>query len=522
MVDRLWGLLRGNVSLAMKELERNRGLVLVLFLLAAAAVAPSLVIDGPGGVRSKLFSLLLGVGLLLLAFVQRHAFFALCLALLPANLVYQHLERRWGERHLDSRIEAAFESPPAEALEYLRAHLDVVDGVLLLIGLIYLVVLVGVALRGRSRQLVALRNVACLALAAWLVAAVALRVDQKLTKFPPIQLIAEIFEAKHRYALLDRRRQYLMRHPLEGQQCASNYDKVVIVLGESAVSDHRSVFGYPKPTTPFAVESKPYTFDALAPSNQTRYAIPMMLTDAGPGTFGLFYREHSLVGQLRACGFRTLWISNQGKIGMYDSFTTSLALEADEQVFLNEWSWAESQDDGRIVAELAARGVYSRRKQATFIHLIGSHVSYDERYPEGFGFADVAGTVAEYDNSLLYTDHVLSQLYERFRDDSLLFIYVSDHGQFVSEKEFGSGFLPGYREEYRVPLLIWTRDAASIGGIRSAIGDAKLNTDSLNHVVRFLLGHEPSPRVSTARNVTVLTPENVRVYDDLAAFGHGD
>src|SRR5262249_15054046 len=121
-------------------------------------------------------------------------------------------------------------------------------------------------------------------------------------------------------------------------------------------------------------------------------------------------------------------------------------------------------------------------------------------------------------NSLLYTDHVLSRLYQRFQGDSLLFLYVSDHGQFVSEEEFGSGFLPGYREEYRVPLLIWTHDSEAIRRRRASVRESELNTDSLNDVVRFVLGHAPSPGVSTGRNVTVLTPENVRVYDDLEAF----
>ena len=450
--------------------------------------------------------------------MHRNFFFLLCLLLVPANLIHLHLDHHWGDKQLDARLEAAFESPPREALEYLQAHLDAVDAAIIVFSVASLVALVMVVLRVRGLRLPALQKVAVLAMIGWLIVLVAFRLDLKLHEFPPYRLGAQIVHVKDRYELLKGRRDFLAQHPLPASNCTAKYDKVVIVLGESALSDHMSVFGYGKPTTPFAVRSKPHAFDALAPSNQTRYSLGMMLSDASPGNFPVFYRQHSLVGQLRACGYRTLWISNQGRLGMYDSFTTSMAQEAHEQIFLNEWSWTDTKYDEQIVEELASRAVYKRHNQVTFIHLIGSHTRYGERYPQGFGFADARGTVAEYDNSLLYTDHILSELYRKFEDPSLLFIYVSDHGQFVSEKTFGSGFLPGYREEYRVPLLIWTQDAAAIGQIRSEVGDLKLNTDSLDNVVQFLLGQAQSPGVSTSRTVSVLSPDHVLLYDDLAAF----
>ena len=243
----------------------------------------------------------------------------------------------------------------------------------------------------------------------------------------------------------------------------------------------------------------------------------MMLTTATPGHFDVFYRQHSLIGQLRACGYDTLWISNQGRVGEYDSIVTSLALEADDQIFLNEWSWTNSKYDEQIVTELESLGIYDLRGHATFIHLIGSHVRYNQRYPKEFGFADNPDTVTEYDTSIRYTDFVLSELYKRFRGGSLLFIYISDHGQFVSNEDFGSGFLPGYKEEYRIPLLVWTKDSVAAEQIVSAIDDSTFNAESLANITNFLIGHSTSPGVSTSRLISVATPENVRSYDDLAS-----
>lgn len=509
--------LKSYLESALRELAEHRAFVVGLVVLGLAVIAPSVFAQGhkAGPVAVVLF---LSAGLVLLAFVQRYLFFIACLVLVPANLIFVHLKHHWGGEQLVSRIEAAFESPPREALEYLETHMDAVDAAVIVFFICYLVVLIGVIFRTRRPRLPALRKIAAIALIIWLALVAVFRLDVRFKQFPPYQLGTEIVQAKARFELLRGRHNFLIQHPLATTDCSSKYDKVVIVLGESAISDHMSVFGYGKATTPFAVQSEPHAFDALAPSNQTRYSLPMMLSDASPGRFDIFYRQHSLVGQLRACGYHTMWISNQGRVGVYDSLTTALAMEADEQIFLNEWSWTETHYDGQIVQELAARDIFAKRNQVTFIHLIGSHTRYDERYPKGFGFSNVQGTVAQYDNSLLYTDHVLSELYKNFAGESLLFIYVSDHGQFVSEKQFGSGFLPGFQAEYRIPLLIWSKDAAAIEKIRLGAANSKLNMDSLSNIVRFLLGDAASPELSTSRAVSVLTPDNVRIYDDLQAF----
>jgi glucan phosphoethanolaminetransferase (alkaline phosphatase superfamily) len=187
-------------------------------------------------------------------------------------------------------------------------------------------------------------------------------------------------------------------------------------------------------------------------------------------------------------------------------------------VFLNEWSWTEAAYDGKIVKELRDRVIDHQRPQAIFIHLIGSHVKYSERYPPGFGFPDVSSVVEQYDNSLLYTDFVLSQLYDLLYDESTLFIYVSDHGQMVSNDVFGSGFLPGYREEFHTPLLVWTSDAASMARVQIELGNARLNLESFDNLVSFLSGITPLPRLSTRDEVAVLSPEYVRHYRNLPSF----
>ena len=92
------------------------------------------------------------------------------------------------------------------------------------------------------------------------------------------------------------------------------------------------------------------------------------------------------------------------------------------------------------------------------------------------------------------------------------------HGQLVTNSRSGSGFFPGYREEFRVPLLIWTDDSESIEQVKSAIGDKKLNMSSFSSVAQYLVGITDQLGVSTSETVSVLVPEDPTAYPDLKSM----
>ena len=495
--------------------------MLACLLLSLLVLAPFFVVFPAGDeliqVRKKSQFLVLGISLCLLAMIWRKAYVVACLLLLPPMLVYQHINRQWGRGQLDSRLEAVYESPPNEIREYLLTHVDSTDIVFLLASVVIAVILLKLAGQWKMESGLMRRLAGTAAIVLFAIIA-GLGIDVRMKSFPPYALAREASKVKDRYDLLSGRNEYLRRNPLGENDCRSPYDKVVIVLGESATTGHMSIFGYDRPTTPFAIASNPTAFRALSPANQTRYSLGMMLTKARPGSFDAFYTSHSLVSQLASCGYRTLWISNQGRRGEYDSFSTSLANEADEQIFLNEWTWHDVKLDGQIIESLDARNVYERERHATFIHLIGSHPEYLQRVPAGFGPWRPSDPVSQYDNSILYTDRVLSRLFDRFSGESLLFIYVSDHGQLVSNPKFGAGFNPAFKEEFQAPLLIWTNDQRRTEAIRRAVGEDQINLESFDDLVGYLTGISRSLRVSTRQEVSVLSPENTADYASLASL----
>ncbi len=504
-----------------EEFLQHRQAIGRYLLLALLVMSPFIIWPGPGDrPMLRVVYLVFALGLTVLAVASRVAFAAACLLLLAPAVLHQHLSRHWGLGEFGSRVEVYFESPPGEMRQYVDSHVDAIDVLFLVAALGFVLALLRWTLV-HGKAPVALRRAAAVSVVAGIAVFAGLRLDRRLQHFLPYEIATQIPKAKERYELLASRRDHLARNPLAGGECGLRYDKIVVVLGESVLSDHMSVFGYGRPTTPFAERSGAHAFDTLAPSNQTRYSLAMMLTSAAPNAFDGFFTSHSLVGELRRCGFHTLWISNQGRRGEYDSFTTSLAMEADEQVFLNEWSWEDSQLDDAVVRRLRELGRFGRPRQATFIHLIGSHTAYRERVPPGFGFQDSPGVVTDYDNTILYTDHVLSKLHEGFAGDSTLFVYVSDHGQIVSEDNFGSGFMPGYQEEFRTPMLIWSGDEAAIAKVRSTLRGARLNLESFDDVMRYLVGLDPEPRLSTSERVSILKPDYVKDYAELRSLRPG-
>lgn len=107
--------------------------------------------------------------------------------------------------------------------------------------------------------------------------------------------------------------------------------------------------------------------------------------------------------------------------------------------------------------------------QLSVIHLMGSHYQYIARYPKTFnrfaaknvphkhgGAADER--IAEYMNSILYTDYVLGKIYARYRERPAMIIYLSDHGESLYDNPeqpelCGHGGRP-CREQADVPFVV--------------------------------------------------------------------
>ena len=187
----------------------------------------------------------------------------------------------------------------------------------------------------------------------------------------------------------------------------------------------------------------------------------------------------SLVDIFYSAGYKTFWLSNQSPVGVYDNAVFNIAQTAENMKFVNissnssfESTLKKSYDE-LLLPELS-KNLMDNPSQNLFItiHLMGSHTSYDKRYPPKFEYFKNAidknqKIIDHYDNSILYTDYVLDSMLNmlsRFSSKHnaiTSFIYCSDHGENVFDYNNTaghdwSGYLPNCIVE--IPLIFWLSD----------------------------------------------------------------
>lgn len=252
---------------------------------------------------------------------------------------------------------------------------------------------------------------------------------------------------------------------------------LVLVIGESTSRQHMSLYGYSRPTSPrlesmrdqLAVfrqvaASRPYTIETLQQA----------LTFADQEHPDLYLSSPSLMNIMKQAGYKTWWITNQQTLSGRNTLLASFAEQTDEQVYLNQ---ARSQNayshDGNVLDPFARILADKAERKFIVVHLLGTHVVYEYRYPPEFGvFRDRGGLpgwvtdkqlalINHYDNAVLYNDHVVASLIERLKAGGgrSMLLYFSDHGEDVFDSP-GHAFM-GRNEArptvpmYTVPFLLW-------------------------------------------------------------------
>ena len=448
------------------------------------------------------------------ALLSRAVFCLIAGLVLFTNVIYLHLMAHW-PGDFESRVSLALESPASERWQYLSNYLSGVD---VLIALYVLGCLVGIGLIVRSRpsSTMLLRVLALVPVAAALSLAAS---NGRAMRLPLITLPQEVYEQPLRARQLAERNATIAALDLSGKRCAADFDNVVVVIGESSSADHNALYGYPRAGASKLEGTGMVRFSAIAPSNQTRYSVPMMLTRAQPDTFAAFYVEPSLVSELKACGYRTYWISNQPKAGKFDDNITSVSREADISLFLMDSDNGREHYDEDLIEKIHVinAGAGDARKKAFFIHLAGSHVDYNKKFPESFA-PKSADLMEAYDTAVRYTDQVLRGIFDEFPKAGLLFMYASDHGELFTDELFGHGYVPSYQNEYRVPFLVWSSDAERLDQVRDYVGTRAVNTASFDDVARFLVGMDADVKTVSFSRLVLDASSSVVNYDRLVNY----
>jgi len=251
----------------------------------------------------------------------------------------------------------------------------------------------------------------------------------------------------------------------------------VFVLGESSRRDHWQLFGYGRPTNPQLLKlNNLVTIPDLVTSwPESINAIPLILTRKPITTSSPIWKEASILRAMWEAGFDTYWISNQLAIGKFDSPVSTYAYEAKHVQFLNHASYSDPGSRDEVLLKPLMDALRdSPNDLFVVLHMMGSHTDYDYRYPSSFehfrptqtdpGREDSRQerTRNSYDNTILYTDHVLAQIIDTLRgtDAVSALFFESDHGESLPSQTCSlGGHGNGTRYEYQVPALFWYSEA---------------------------------------------------------------
>lgn len=205
---------------------------------------------------------------------------------------------------------------------------------------------------------------------------------------------------------------------------------VIMVIGESATKNYMKAFNNNNDETTPWLSNNVNNFilfkNAYSCAWNTVPALEHALTEANYYNNKEFNKSFSIIDIAKKAGYKTYWFSNQGKIGAYDTPITMVAKTCDVSI------WTESAKyDESLLSYL--KTVNKNENNFIVLHIMGSHIDYNNRYPisyQKWTDQNITGRVADYKNSLLYTDTVLKNFFEYANSNLNLsaFIYFSDHG----------------------------------------------------------------------------------------------
>lgn len=244
---------------------------------------------------------------------------------------------------------------------------------------------------------------------------------------------------------------------------------IVLVVGETVRAANWGLSGYRRQTTPelsrLPVVNFPYVNTC---GTNTEVSVPCMFSPYGRNKYDedKIRSTESVLHLLNRLNVDVTWIDNQsGCKGVCKNLKTMDAREFDQQSFCVN---TENCLDEVLVQGLKKTLSHGEKDQLIVLHQLGNHgPAYFARYPKEFEkykpacqSSDLAHCkndeiVNAYDNSIAYTDHILSEMIHELEgvgERDVFFIYLSDHGESLGENNLYLHGLP-----YAIAPLLQTR-----------------------------------------------------------------
>lgn len=252
----------------------------------------------------------------------------------------------------------------------------------------------------------------------------------------------------------------------DGQITDSAKTAVVLVIGESARKANFQLYGYGRENNPMLMKQEGVTcLEAVSCATYTTAGVRCILE---PKEGGPLYEILPNYAQRMGCDveWRTV---NWGEPPVKTVYL-------DEKALHGMYPQEDQSVDGILFAGLKQRIENSDRDKVLIIlHTSTSHgPDYCHRVPEQFySFTPILDNVEQaqknpqalinaYDNSILYTDWLVSNLVDSLRSMegwNTAMMYISDHGESLGENNLFMHGIPmkmAPREQCEIPFFVWT------------------------------------------------------------------
>lgn len=240
---------------------------------------------------------------------------------------------------------------------------------------------------------------------------------------------------------------------------------LVLIIGESLGRPFMHCYGHPLENTPnfdrHIAEGNMIAFtNVVSPAPSTAQSLTATLTlhTVEDNATTKWYERPAINSVFSKAGYWSYWLSNTEKYGGTMTLpTTSISMVSDETHYTtvqsnrNLYNRTQTNHDEMMLPFLKKRGDIPTNKDGVqktnlmqIIHLMGSHHTYSDRYPESFDKfkpedlpvrrdTQKDALVASYHNSVLYNDYVINEVIKFYEQEDAIIIYFSDHSQTLFE-----------------------------------------------------------------------------------------
>lgn len=304
----------------------------------------------------------------------------------------------------------------------------------------------------------------------------------------------------------------------------SNYNgTIILVIGESHIKKHSSIYGYSLQTNPCLTSYKDSLCifsNVITPINRTCEALKCILSVASLDGNVNFDHSPLFPAVFNDSGWNTVFCSNQinhlpGE-EYWDASLTSFLNEPtiSKACFSTRNKCVFEYDDIMVDSLLANKSQYHIGDKPTLliVHLMGQHVSYKKRYPAEYNHFSINDyqnrsdltdiekqMIAHYDNATLFNDTQIHKIIQSYKDEDAIIVYLSDHGEEVFDYRKYSGrtynlseLAPdSYHYQIEIPFFIFMSEKYKNNHlekseqIKKSI-DRPFMTDDLSHLLFYL------------------------------------